>query len=69
MHTNEPAAAQDAHADVRTAFFACGEAAGSEYLRTGQSRAAAEVLDRVEAGIAARRGELASRLKVDHGDR
>ncbi|WP_177239527.1 YlcI/YnfO family protein [Variovorax sp. PDC80] len=45
---------------VQTEFYARGEAAWQEYLRTGVSHPAAEVFDRMQARIDARRRELQS---------
>lgn len=60
---------RDSYLRVQREFLARGETAWSEYQRTGQSCPAAEVFEGVEARIALRRRELASRLEDDHGDR
>lgn len=43
---------------VRGEFYARGDTAWQEYLRTGVSQPAAEVFDRIQARIDARRREL-----------
>lgn len=45
------------------AFYARGEQAWQNYLRTGRSIPVADVFARVEARIAARRDELAGRTE------
>lgn len=63
------AANEDAQPDSMTgaetdeAFYARGEQAWQNYLRTGRSILLADVFARVEARIAARRDELADRTE------